>query len=106
MRERCRCCHLKKEECCRQVCTVKSKKWTAAIYVDTHTNKVVEPDCKSVAITDHKSDALTRCVAEHTRVKYSTEFADRGADAPALDAVEFSGELVQYTTPHDGNVAC
>ncbi|KAL7693490.1 hypothetical protein Plhal304r1_c004g0018191 [Plasmopara halstedii] len=60
----------------------------------TPTNAVVASYCWSVGVTDHKCDAPTRCVAEHTHVKEVTEFVGRGTATLALDAVKFAGELV------------
>ncbi|CEG43476.1 uncharacterized protein PHALS_13670 [Plasmopara halstedii] len=70
----------------------------------THT--VIESDSGLVSTAEHIFDAPTCCVIQYTYVEESTNFVDRGVDAPALDAVEYAGGLVSHTTPHDDNIAC
>ncbi|KAL7679321.1 hypothetical protein Plhal304r1_c081g0166661 [Plasmopara halstedii] len=81
------------------------KKSTVAGYANTHTHTVAGSDCGSVGKTDHKDDASTRPVVEHTYVKAQRIFY-RKVDTPALDAVESAGELDQRSTPHYGDIAC
>ncbi|KAL8008731.1 hypothetical protein Plhal710r2_c087g0182501 [Plasmopara halstedii] len=90
---------LKTDECCRHMGTGKAKVFTAAVDATTSTNTVVESDCRSVGITDHKGDAPTRYVVEHTHVMESAEFIGRGTDTPALDAVVSAGSQSSILLP-------
>ncbi|KAL7683208.1 hypothetical protein Plhal304r1_c043g0123171 [Plasmopara halstedii] len=81
------------EECCRRVRTGSSKELTAAVYGTTPTDILVESDCGSVG-----TPKVMLPLVMWLSMKESTEFAGRGTDTPAQDAVKFAGELVQRTT--------